>query len=84
LKSEVKQIFFVCHYVQFTYALSPTHTPESLLFHLREHASLNDPFIYYSLLFSSAKKHPLHETTTVWCLTKMEVVPQVHFIVAIS
>jgi hypothetical protein len=28
----------------------PTHTTQSLLFHPREHASLKDPFIYYSLL----------------------------------
>jgi hypothetical protein len=35
----------------------PTHPPQSLLFHLREHASLKDPFIYYRLLNSSAKNH---------------------------
>ena len=53
---------------------SPTHSPppQGLLFHLRENASLKDPFIYYSLLNSSAK-HTLHETTTVWCLTKMKL-----------
>lgn len=49
----------------------PTHSPQSLLFQLTEHANLQDPFIYYSLLNSSAKKHTLHETTTVWCLMKM-------------
>jgi len=45
--------------------IPPTHPPQSLLFQLTEHASLQDPFIYNSLRNSSVKKHTLHENNGV-------------------